>query len=117
MAFHLSPLASRSADHHEFGTFPRGGDDPGLRVCVRTAEYLLALKLKAMRVNDPLQGAKEVADIQALLRVVGVATVEDAVACLARLFPRSASDADRQRFFVRHIWPEGTPDEPPRYPV
>ncbi len=116
VAFHLSPLASRRADHHEFGTFPRGGE-PGLRVCVPTAEYLLALKLKAMRVNDPRKGAKEVADIQNLLRVVGVGTVEEAVACLARFFPRSAADADRQRFFLRHIWPDGTPDEPPRYPL
>jgi hypothetical protein len=118
VSFHLSPLASRSADHHEFGTFPRGGEDPGLRVSVPTAEYLLALKLKAMRVNDPRKGAKEVADIQNLLRVVGVSTAEEAVACLTRFFPRSAADADRQRFFLRHIWPaEGTRDEPPRYPL
>lgn len=115
-AFHLSPLASCSADHREFGTFPRG-EEPGLRVSVPTAAYLPALKLKAMRIMEPRKGEKETADIQNLLRVVGVETVEGAIACLARFFPRSAADADRQRFLLRHIWPEGTPDEPPRYPL
>src|SRR5262249_1132441 len=30
VAFHLSPLADRAADHLEFGTFPRDGSPPGL---------------------------------------------------------------------------------------
>ena len=48
VAFHLSPLADAAADHVEFGTFPRTGPI-GLQVIVPTAEYMLALKLKAMR--------------------------------------------------------------------
>jgi len=59
VAFHLSFLADGAADHLEFGTFPRDGTPPGLVVSVPTAEYLLALKLKAARINDPLRGEVE----------------------------------------------------------
>jgi hypothetical protein len=63
VAFHLSSLADRAADHLEFGTFPRDGTPPGLAVSVPSAEYLLALKLKAARVLDPLRGGTERLDI------------------------------------------------------
>ncbi len=115
--FHLSPLADQAADHIEFATFPRGGA-PGLRVSVPRAPYMLALKLKAMRINDAAKGAQEADDIRNLIRTVGVATIEDAIAVLGRYFPRSAKDADRQRFLLKHIWPGETPDrDPPRYPL
>lgn len=114
--FHLSPLASRSADHHGFGAPPRRGD-PGLRVSVPTAGCLRALKRKAVRADDPRKGAQEMADIQNLPRAAGARTVGDAVACPARVFPRSAADRDRQRFFLRHSRPQGPPDEPPPHPV
>jgi hypothetical protein len=115
--FHLSPLADRAADHLEFATFPRGGE-PGLRVLVPNLSYMLALKLKAMRINDPSRGPQEAEDIRNLLRAGEIATIEDAIAVLARYFPRSAKDAERQRFFLKHIWPgEGSPDDPPRYPL
>ena len=115
--FHLSPLADQAADHLPFGSFPRDGE-PGLRVFVPAAPYLLALKLKAMRINDPARGAQETSDIQNLLHVCGVAGIDEAIAILARYFPRSAIDADKQRFFLKHIWPQEPPrDDPPRYPV
>src|SRR6266568_6071421 len=38
VAFHLSSLADRSADHLEFGTFPRDGSTPGLAVSIPSAE-------------------------------------------------------------------------------
>jgi hypothetical protein len=63
VTFHLSPLADRAADHLEFGTFPRDNDPPGLIVSVPSASYLLALKLKAIRVTDPLCGEQERLDI------------------------------------------------------
>ncbi len=115
--FHLSPLADRTCDHTEFGTFPRHAA-PGLRVLVPSAAYMLALKLKAIRVNDPARGPTEAEDIRNLLRVVGVSTVEEAIAVLGRYFPRSAKDADRQRFLLKHIWPgKASESDPPRYPV
>jgi hypothetical protein len=54
VVFHPSSLADRATDHLEFGTFPRDGTPPGRVVSVPSAEYLLALKLKAARVMDPL---------------------------------------------------------------
>lgn len=58
VAFHLSRLATRQDDHWEYGTFPRTGEKAGMRVYVPTAEYMLALKLKAMRVLDPVKGRR-----------------------------------------------------------
>lgn len=89
VAFHLSALAHRSEDHLEFGTFPRTSEEPGLFVYVPSARYLLALKLKAMRVNDPVRGDQERLDILNLMRVVGIKTVDEAVDLLARFFPNS----------------------------
>src|SRR5689334_6664380 len=79
VAFHLSSLADSAADHLEFGTFPRDGTLAGLVVSVPRAEYLLALKLKAFRINDPLRGEAERLDILNLMNVVGISTVDEAI--------------------------------------
>jgi hypothetical protein len=115
VAFHLSSLADRAADHLEFGTFPRDGTAPGLVVSVPSAEYLLALKLKAARVTDPLRGETERLDILNLMQVVGVATVEEAIALLGRYFPVSAASAEKQRFLLKNMNREGGVDAP-KYP-
>ena len=94
VAFHLSSLADRAADHLEFGTFPRDGSAPGLVVSVPSAEYLLALKLKAARIVDPL---------------------EDAIALLGRYFPMSAASSEKQRFLLKNMNREGGIDAP-KYP-
>jgi hypothetical protein len=119
VAFHLSPLADRATDHRPFASFPGGGaGEAGLRVSVPSAPYMLALKLKAMRINDPSKGPAETEDIRNLLRVNGVRSIDEAIEILGRFFPRSAKEPDRQRFFLRHIWPRETaPDDPPRYPL
>lgn len=115
--FHLSSLADATADHQEFGSFPRGFP-PGLRVTIPGLDYMLALKLKAIRINDPIRGAQEAADIRHLLVAARIASIDEAIAVLARYFPRSAADADRQRFFLRWLWPEQVNnDDPPRYPL
>ena len=115
VAFHLSPLADRAADHLEFGTFPRDGGPPGLLVSVPSAEYLLALKLKAFRIMDPLRGEAERLDILNLMRVLNISTVEDAIALLGRYFPVSAASAEKQRFLLRNMAREGGADAP-KYP-
>ncbi|MDO9057911.1 MAG: hypothetical protein Q7U92_02660 [Bradyrhizobium sp.] len=115
VAFHLSPLADRAADHLEFGTFPRDGTPPGLVVSVPSAEYLLALKLKAARIMDPLRGETERLDILNLMQVVGIATVEDAIALLGKYFPVSAASSEKQRFLLKNINREGGIDAP-KYP-
>jgi hypothetical protein len=115
VAFHLSPLADRAMDHLEFGTFPRDGTPPGLVVSVPSAEYLLALKLKAARVMDPLRGETERLDILNLMQVVGISTAEDAIALLGRYFPVSAASPEKQRFILKNMNREGGVDAP-KYP-
>jgi hypothetical protein len=91
VVFHLSALADRAADHLEFGTFPRDASAPGLIVSVPTADYLLALKLKAFRVMDPSRGETERLDIVNLMRIVGISTADEAIALLSRYIPLSAT--------------------------
>lgn|SRR3954469_13226515 len=111
VAIHLSALASHSADHLEFGTFPRDAAAPGLVVTVPTAEYLLALKLKAMRVLDPARGEAERLILK-LMEVVGISTTDQAIALLGRYFPVSAAFAEKQRFLLKNISREGKTDAP-----
>jgi hypothetical protein len=115
VAFHLSTLADRAADHLEFATFPRRGDEVGLVVSVPTAEYLLALKLKAFRILDPTRGEAERLDILNLMRVVGISSAEGAVALLGRYFPVSAASSEKQRFLLKNMNPAGAVDAP-KYP-
>jgi hypothetical protein len=115
VAFHLSSLADRGRDHLEFGTFPRDATTPGLVVSVPSADYLLALKLKAARVTDPVRGETERLDILNLMKVVGISTAEDAIALLGRYFPVSAASSEKQRFLLRHMNREGGVDAP-EYP-
>ena len=104
IGFHLSSLADSAADHLEFGTFPRDGTSPGLVVSVPSAEYLLALKLKAVRL-----------DILNLMQVVGISTAEEAMTLLGRYFPVSAASSEKQRFLLENMSREGRIDAP-KYP-
>ena len=115
VVFHLSSLADRADDHLEFGTFPRDGTPPGLVVSVPTAEYMLALKLKAFRVMDPSRGEIERLDILTLMRVVGISDVEAAICLLGRYFPMSAASSEKQRFLLKNMNKEGEADAP-KYP-
>jgi hypothetical protein len=115
VVFHLSSLADRAIDHLEFGTFPRDGTPPGLVVSVPSAEYLLALKLKAARVLDPVRGETERLDILNLMRVVDISTAEEAIALLGRYFPVSAASSEKQRFLLENMSREGGNDAP-KYP-
>ena len=112
VAFHLSPLADSAGDHLEFGTFPRDSETAGLVVSVPSAQYLLALKLKAFRVLDPVRGETERLDILNLMRVVGIATVEEAIALLGRYFPLSAASSEKQQFLLKNMTRAGAADAP-----
>jgi hypothetical protein len=115
VVFHLSPLADRAKDHLEFGTFPRDSSPPGLVVSVPTAEYLLALKLKAFRTQDALRGDTERLDILNLMDVVGISTADQAIALLGKYFPISAASSEKQRFLLKNIDKSGKSDAP-KYP-
>lgn len=115
VVFHLSALADPAEDHLEFGTFPREPEEPGLLVYVPSASYLLALKLKAMRVNDPVRGDQERLDVLNLMRVVGIGTVDEAIGLLTRFFPNSGAAAEKQKFLLKYMNPNGAVDAP-QYP-
>ena len=93
VAFHLSTGANLENDHLLYGTFPRSGESAGLIVHVPTAEYMLALKLKAIRINDPAKGASETAGILNLLKILDISTIDPAMAVLQRFFPRPRNRA------------------------
>jgi hypothetical protein len=111
----MAAAFDHAADHQEFGTFPRDGSVPGLVVSVPSAEYLLALKLKALRIADPVRGDTERLDILNLMRVVGISTPDQAVSLLGKYFPASAASAEKQRFLLKHMSAEGAADAP-KYP-
>lgn len=115
VSFHLSPLAQADRDVTVFGSFPRRAEKVGLTVLIPTARYLLALKLKALRVADFAKGALDIT-VANLLRVLDIKEVEPAIDVFAEFFPTSAADADKQRFVLRHILSGPGPDHAPRYP-
>lgn len=117
VTFHLSRLADDAGDHVEFGTFPRDEGAPGLIVHVPTASYMLALKLKAIRVNEPKKGPQEGLDIVNLMNVLNLETADDALAVLARYFPRSAEDPDKLRFVLKYLASLKGAHDAPRYPL
>lgn len=110
VAFHLSSLADHASDHLEFATFPCGSDEAGLVISVPTAEYLLAF-----RILDPSRGETERLDILNLMRVVGIASAEEAIALLGRYFPISAASSEKQRFLLKNMNSDGALDAP-KYP-
>jgi hypothetical protein len=116
VAFHLSPLANPVRDLVAFGTFPRRNGKTGLSVFVPTAKYLLALKLKALRISDSAKGSKDMEDAANLLRVLEISEVEPAIEILAEYFPKTASDADKQRFVLKRILSMEAPTDAPKYP-
>jgi len=65
----------------------------GLTVFVPTARYMLALKLKALRIADFDAGSRDIGDVTSLLRVLKISDVEQAIAVMAEFFPKSAAAA------------------------
>jgi hypothetical protein len=116
VTFHLSPLANPARDLVALGTFPRASEQVGVTVFVPTARYMLALKLKALRVADFDKGSKDLANTAALLRVLGIGSVEAAIEVLAEFFPNSAADADKQRFVLKRLLTAEGPVDAARYP-
>jgi hypothetical protein len=116
VTFHLSPLAQADRDLTAFGTFPRREENVGLCVFVPTARYMLALKLKALRVSDFEKGQQDMADVAHLLKVLDLKEIEQAIAILAEFFPNSGADADKQRFVLKRLFSRETSTDAPRYP-
>ena len=75
-------------DHHLLYRSYPSEHEPGLRVFVPTAEYLLAMKLMAMRIHDA-DGAKDREDICNLLAIVGLRTASQAIDFVAAFYPEA----------------------------
>jgi hypothetical protein len=116
VTFHLSPLAELRRDHLPFGNFPRQSDGVGLTIFIPTARYLLAMKLKSLRIAHFEKGAVDMADTTHLLQVLGITEVEQAIAVLAEFFPRSGADADKQRFVLKRLLSQEPAIHAPKYP-
>src|SRR5438270_5792153 len=116
VTFHLCRQAVGIRDLVAFGTFPRLSDQIGLTVFVPTVRYMLALKLKALRVSEFAKGSKDIDDVRNLLGVLGISDVEPAIEILAEFFPRSGADADKQRFVLENILSKGPATDAPIYP-
>ena len=114
---HLSPAASQKADHVPFGSFPRGPGPYGLNVLVPTAEYMLALKLKAMRVLDPIKGRQEASDILNLMKVTNITTPAMAIDILGKYFPKTAQSPEKQAFLLKRLSMLGKAHNAPTYPL
>jgi len=99
---YLSPQVSGIQEHHTlFRAYP-SEQEPGLRVFVPSPEYMLAMKLMAMRI-DPSGGKSDVADILNLLDVVGFTTQEEVIDFAASFYPEAKISA-RLRLGIRELW-------------
>ena len=99
---YLSPQVDGLAAHHTlFRTYP-SEQEPGLRVFVPSPEYLLAMKLMAMRI-DPAAGTSDLVDIINLMDVVGLKTPEEALDFAATFYPEARISA-RLHLGIRALW-------------
>jgi hypothetical protein len=88
----LSDKIDGLATHHDYvRSFP-SEHEPGLRVFVPTAEYLLAMKLMAMRIGAD-GDAKDRADILGLLPIVGLLDGDATMAFLSSFYPEAQKSA------------------------
>jgi hypothetical protein len=116
VTFHLSPLSRADRDLAKFGTFPRRDENAGLSVFVPSARYMLALKLKALRISDFGKGQQDMAYVAHPLKVLNLTEIEQAIEILAEFFPNSASHSDKQRFVLKRLFSGDIPIDAPSYP-
>ena len=60
----------------------------GLRVYVPTAEYMLAMKCMAMRIES-IEGAQDVEDIRELLQILDMKSAEQVLNLVEKFYPRA----------------------------
>lgn len=115
---YLSPQVEGFAQHTLFRTYP-SEEMPGLRVFVPSAEYMLAMKLMALRL-DPASNRSDLDDILNLMQVVGLREKTEIVRFAARFYPE-ARISGKLALSVDYLWNEYTrcqrspADDAPRY--
>jgi hypothetical protein len=115
---YLSPAVEGFAQHTVFRTYP-SEQTPGLRLFVPTPEYMLAMKLMALRI-EPGSDRNDLEDILNLMQVTGLKEKSDIVEFAARFYPE-ARTTGRLVLSVDHLWNEYSrrlqrpAHEPPQY--
>jgi hypothetical protein len=115
---YLSPAVEGFAQHTLFRTYP-SEQTPGLRLFVPTPEYMLAMKLMALRI-EPGSDRNDLEDILNLMQVTGLIEKSDIVEFAARFYPE-ARTSGRLMLSVDHLWNEYSrrrqrpAHEPPQY--
>ena len=115
---YLSPEVEGFAQHTLFRTYP-SEETPGLRVFVPTAEYMLAMKLMALRL-DPGSGRNDLEDVLNLMLVTGITEKANILRFAARFYPE-ARTSGKLVLAIDHLWNEYSrrlerrDHEPPRY--
>ena len=100
---YLSPHVEGFEQHMLFRTYPRE-ETPGLRVFVPAPEYMLAMKLMALRL-DPGGGRNDLEDILNLMQVVGMKERSDILRFASRFYPE-ARVSGKLLLAVDHLWNE-----------
>jgi len=106
------------AQHTLFRTYP-SEKTPGVRVFVPSAEYMLAMKLMALRL-DPAGARNDLEDIVNLMQVAGLKEKSDILRFAARFYPE-ARTSGKLALAVDHLWEEyarhrqRSADDAPRY--
>jgi hypothetical protein len=114
---YLSPRVESHQAHELFATYP-DESNPGLRVYVPTPEYMLAMKLMALRIA-PAAG-KDLEDIINLLQIVGVTDKPKIIEFAANFYPE-ARISGKLRLALDDLWNTyraklaSPPHEPPEY--
>ncbi len=116
----LSDQVDGLGQHHElFRSYPCE-QAPGVRIFVPTPEYILAMKLMAMRI-DASVGAKDRDDIVNLMAIVGLQTPQETLEFVAAFYPEARvseqvglglQDLFGSRDVPREDWPD---DAAPTY--
>jgi hypothetical protein len=99
---YLSPNVNGLQEHHALLRAYPSEQEPGFRVFVPRPEYMLAMKLIAMRI-DPTGDKSDVADILNLIDIVGFTTLEDIIDFAASFYPEAKISA-RLRLGIRELW-------------
>jgi hypothetical protein len=99
---YLSPNVAGVLEHHSLLRAYPTEQEPGLRIFVPSVEYILAMKLMAMRL-DPAGDKSDVADIINLMTIVGFKTSEELIDFAASFYPEAKISA-RLRLGIRELW-------------
>jgi hypothetical protein len=114
---YLSPAVEGHEAHELFATYPNESN-PGLRVYVPTAEYMLAMKLMALRIGP--SGGKDFDDIINLMQVVGLDDKKKVIGFASKFYPE-ARISRKLRLAIDQLWTTyqqalaKKSDEPPEY--